>query len=99
MNEKQTNWFTDFMFGETRRWKKLKKDSIIMLLTPNQQTTLFNKDTYDLRNHYNIHITLLGFFNLREKVHICIYAYIDINTIYKSKKAGQLLLSNFNKQT
>ena len=34
----------------------------------------------------------MAFFNLRQKVYICIYAHIDINKIYKSKKAGQLLL-------
>ena len=33
------------------------------------------------------------FFNLRQKVYICIYTHFDINKIYKSKKAGQLLLN------
>ena len=39
----------------------------------------------------------MGFFNLRQKVYICIYTYFDINKIYKSKKAGQLLLNLNNK--
>ena len=34
----------------------------------------------------------MAFFNLRQKVCICIYTHFDINKIYKSKKAGQLLL-------
>ena len=33
---------------------------------------------------------IVGLFNLKQKVYICIYAHIDINKIYKSKKAGQL---------
>ena len=53
---------------------------------------MFNKATYDIANHFNIHITVLGFFNLRQKVYICIYAHIDIIKIFKSRKAGQLLL-------
>ena len=42
-------------------------------------------------------INLLGFFNLTPKVYVCIYTYFDINKIYKSQKAGQLLL-NLNKK-
>ena len=34
----------------------------------------------------------MAFFNLRQKVYICIYKHFDINKIHKSKKAGQLLL-------
>ena len=34
----------------------------------------------------------MAFFNLRQKVYICIYTYFDINEIYKSKKADHLLL-------
>ena len=34
----------------------------------------------------------MAFFNLRDKVYRCIYTHFDINKIYKSKKAGQLLL-------
>ena len=30
--------------------------------------------------------------NLKQKVYICLCAHIDINEIYKSKKADQLLL-------
>ena len=32
------------------------------------------------------HITLLAFFNLRQKVYICIYTHFDITKIHK--KAG-----------
>ena len=52
----------------------------------------FIKATYDLQTTLISYIALLAFFNLRQKVYICIYAYIDINKIYKNKKAGQLLL-------
>ena len=31
---------------------------------------------------------MLAFFNLRQKVYTCTYAHIDVNKIYKSKKAG-----------
>ena len=34
----------------------------------------------------------MAFFNLRQKSCICTYTHFDINKIYKSKKAGQLLL-------
>ena len=37
------------------------------------------------------YITLSAFSNLRQKVYISIYTHFDINNIYKSKKAGQLL--------
>ena len=41
-----------------------------------------------LTSSYNI----VSLFEFKAKVYICIYAHFDINKIYKSKKAGQLLL-------
>ena len=37
--------------------------------------------------HDSAHFTI----TLRQKVYVRVYAHIDINKIYKSKKAGQLL--------
>ena len=34
----------------------------------------------------------MDFFNLMQKVYICIYKHFDINKIYKSKKPGHMLL-------
>ena len=45
---------------------------------------------YEKDPHLNA-VELLAFFNLRQKVYIFIYLHIDINKIYKSKEAGQLL--------
>ena len=42
--------------------------------------------------------TLKAFFNLRQKLHICIYAHIGINKIYKSKKSWSAITLNLNKQ-
>ena len=59
---------------------------------------LFNKVTLqtNLTSSYS-HMTL-AIFNLRQKVHRCIYTHFDVSKIYKSLKSWSAISLNLNKK-